>query len=67
MVITKIAVEGQKTKYVIVEDHTEIASFDDLYTAAAVSRFMKGARMEKEEYNAALWAIKKADLKEKET
>lgn len=67
MVVTRIAVEGQKTKYAIIEDHTELASFDNLYTACAVARFMKGARMEKEEYNTALLAIKKADLKEKET
>lgn len=61
MVITKINIEGQNTKYGVIEDHMEIASFEDLYTASAVMRFMKGARMERDEYNTAIRAIKKLD------
>lgn len=61
MTITKLYLKG--TRYYINEGTNTIAWFSDLYTAAVVVRFLRGADLTKEEHEHAVEAIKAFDAR----
>lgn len=50
------------TRYFIHEGDSEICYFDDLKTAGIVSRFLKGSRLDKTDYEAARAALEEWDM-----
>lgn len=49
------------TRYFIHEGDSEICYFDDLKTAGIISRFLKGSRLDKADYDAAKAALEEWD------
>ena len=47
--------------YFIEEDHIPLARFNDFTTAALVCRFLKGAQLQRIDYNTAVQAMHESD------